>query len=128
MPFEAKYTAYTAAHVVTQMQLLLFAILAFALLVKYRLYPAEIRSWNLDVDWFWRVPGRKLLMWGVGVTASLWHAFWGATVNIMQAIVRGMYATHGPEGALARSWPVGFMALFTAIVLAVMLIVTFLTS
>ncbi|WP_306250758.1 Na(+)/H(+) antiporter subunit D [Parvularcula sp. IMCC14364] len=128
LPFEAKYTAYTAAHVVTQMQLLLFAILAFALLVKYRLYPAEIRSWNLDVDWFWRVPGRKLLMWGIGVVASIWHTFWGATVSVTQAIIRGMYATHGPEGALARSWPVGFMALFTAIVLAVMLIVTFLTS
>lgn len=125
LPYEVKYEPYTVDHIVTQMQLLLFAILAFALLVKFRLYPDEVRSTNLDTDWFWRVPGYNILMWAVGVVAAVWHGLWGGITRLVSAIIRGFYWSHGPEGALSRSWPVGFMALFTGIMLALVLIVTF---
>ena len=39
---------------VTQLELLLFAALAFALLLKFGAYPAEVKSINLDFDWFYR--------------------------------------------------------------------------
>ncbi|WP_202900454.1 Na(+)/H(+) antiporter subunit D [Parvularcula oceani] len=125
LPFEAEYHAYTLDHVVTQMQLLLFAILAFALLVKFRLYPAEIRSTNLDVDWFWRVPGRIGLMAAVRGTAAGWRRIWGGLRRLAGGTVRSLYATHGPEGGLARTWPVGYTALTTAVVLAVALLAVF---
>jgi multicomponent Na+:H+ antiporter subunit D len=126
LPYEVKYEPYTVDHVVTQMQLLLFAILAFALLVKFKLYPDEVRSTNLDTDWFFRVPGYKALMGVVGFAVALWRGVWGTTQTVIGGITAGLYRSHGPEGALSRSWPVGFMALFTAIVLGFMLIVTFL--
>ena len=54
LPFEADYKPYTTAHVITQIQLLAFSALAFAVLQLLKLYPEEIRSINLDADWFYR--------------------------------------------------------------------------
>jgi multicomponent Na+:H+ antiporter subunit D len=51
---EATYVPYTGAHVVGQLQLLMFGALAFCLLILSGHYPAEIRAINLDTDWFYR--------------------------------------------------------------------------
>lgn len=53
---ELDFQPYTSHHVVTQLQLLLFATMAFAILVRSGIYPPEIRSVNLDSDWFYRRP------------------------------------------------------------------------
>jgi multicomponent Na+:H+ antiporter subunit D len=126
LPYETDYHAYTAEHVATQMQLLLFAILAFMLLVRFRLYPDEVRSVNLDVDWFWRVPGRHLLMGGVDIVKTGWHGAWGGTRAIWSGFFGAVYRIHGPGGRLSRQWTVGYTAMTTAAVLAVVLIAVFL--
>jgi multicomponent Na+:H+ antiporter subunit D len=59
LPFTVNYVPYTGAHVVGQLQLLMFGALAFALLILSGYYPPEIKSINLDVDWFYRKAGRK---------------------------------------------------------------------
>ncbi|MEM0930003.1 MAG: Na(+)/H(+) antiporter subunit D [Pseudomonadota bacterium] len=122
LPYETDYHAYTSEHVATQMQLLLFAILAFMLLVRFKLYPDEVRSVNLDVDWFWRVPGRKALMGAVHGTAAVWHVLWYALQNMVASVLRWLYATHGPAGVIAKNWAVGYTALTTAVVLAAVLL------
>ncbi len=124
LPYDVKYQPYTVDHVVTQMQLLLFAILAFGLLIRFKLYPAEIRSQNLDTDWLYRVPGKGMLMGLVGGIALLWQNIWTTLQRFFAWWVRRLYATHGPEGALARSFPIGFMALMTAVLLAIALVMT----
>ncbi len=58
LPFPVEYAPYTGAHVVGQLQILMFGALAFALLMLSGIYPAEIRSINLDTDWFYRKGGR----------------------------------------------------------------------
>ncbi|MCG8615025.1 MAG: Na(+)/H(+) antiporter subunit D [Desulfobacterales bacterium] len=58
LPFTVDYVPYTGAHVVGQLQLLMFGALAFALLILSGYYPPEIKSINLDVDWFYRLPAR----------------------------------------------------------------------
>lgn len=60
LPNDAGYTPYTTAHVITQIQLLAFSALAFAVLQILKLYPEEIRSINLDVDWIYRKGFRGL--------------------------------------------------------------------
>lgn len=54
---EASYQPYTVAHVTDQFALLLFCGLAFVLLIRSGLYPAEIRATNVDFDWLYRRGG-----------------------------------------------------------------------
>lgn len=126
LPYDVKYEPYTTAHVVTQMQLLLFATLAFALLIKFKLYPDEVASTNLDFDWFYRVPGRAFLSWASGASRATWNALWEIVALRIHALMERIYAVHGPEGQMARSWPIGFMALWTAVLLGFVLVLSFL--
>ena len=52
--YEATYNAYSVTHVITQLQLLLFAAFAFGLLMRWKAYPPEVPSVNLDFDWVYR--------------------------------------------------------------------------
>jgi multicomponent Na+:H+ antiporter subunit D len=54
LPWPVDYTPYDLTHVLTQLQLLFFSALAFAWLNTAGLYPPELHSVNLDVDWFYR--------------------------------------------------------------------------
>ena len=54
LPWDAGYVPYTYPHVMVQLQLLLFSALAFAWLKLTHVYPPELRSVNLDVDWLYR--------------------------------------------------------------------------
>ncbi len=54
LPFEVNYAPYTVSHVLSQLQLLCFALLAFTLIMKIGLHPPEIRAINLDTDWLYR--------------------------------------------------------------------------
>ncbi|EFK09800.1 putative monovalent cation/H+ antiporter subunit D [delta proteobacterium NaphS2] len=60
LPYPVDYAPYTAPHVVGQTQLLFFSALAFTLLLRAGIYPAEIRCINLDADWFYRKGGKVL--------------------------------------------------------------------
>lgn len=59
LPYTVNYAPYTVAHVITQLQLLLFSAMAFAVLFRNGWYPPEIRGVNLDTDWLYRrlIPG-----------------------------------------------------------------------
>jgi multicomponent Na+:H+ antiporter subunit D len=62
LPYPVDYVPYTAFHVVSQFQLLLFAALAFTLLILSGYYPPELRAINLDTDWFYR-KGARAVLW-----------------------------------------------------------------
>lgn len=64
LPYPVDYLPYTASHVIDQLQLLFFSALAFTLLMLSGTYPAEIRSVNLDIDWFYR-KGADAFLWAV---------------------------------------------------------------
>jgi multicomponent Na+:H+ antiporter subunit D len=64
LPYPVHYVPYTAAHVVGQLQLLMFGALAFCLLILSGYYPAEMRAINLDTDWFYR-RGLSRIMAGI---------------------------------------------------------------
>lgn len=58
LPTAATYEPYTVAHITDQYALLFFSALAFTLLMLAGLYPAEIRSTNVDADSLYRKGGR----------------------------------------------------------------------
>ncbi|MCP4020622.1 MAG: Na(+)/H(+) antiporter subunit D, partial [Desulfobacteraceae bacterium] len=59
LPYPVHYEPYTGAHVVGQLQLLMFGALAFTLLILSGYYVPEVRSKNLDADWTYRKLGRR---------------------------------------------------------------------
>jgi multicomponent Na+:H+ antiporter subunit D len=121
LPFDAPYNPYDATHVLTQIQLLFFGALAFVGLQKFHIYPAELRSVNLDADWLYRRAGRALVR-GVGrAAAAVDTVFRGAAIRAMDWTFRVLSRGHGPQGHLARTHPTRSMVLWVAILLAAFL-------
>lgn len=103
LPYTVDYVPYTTAHVVTQLQLLMFSALAFTVLFISGWYPPEIKSVNLDTDWFYRVAAPaviKPVSTGVAhVTTSAQNLLAGtATVGI--AMFQHLL---GPQARLSRA-------------------------
>jgi len=122
LPFAVDYTPYDATHVIAQLQLLFFSALAFAWLKLYGLYPPELPSVNLDVEWVYRrlVPNavRRLI-------AALRPLDTGIRAGAQRAastMVKGLSRHHGQEGVLARTWPTGSMVLWIAVLLGIYLV------
>lgn len=114
LPHPVDYVPYTAAHVITQLQLLLFSGLAFFVMLGHLKRTPTI---TLDVDWLWRVSGPAvalLLTRAVrGVLGALRKSLGSATALLRAAISRHQQ----PDGFLLRSWPSGSMSLWVMVVL-----------
>jgi multicomponent Na+:H+ antiporter subunit D len=54
LPYEISYQPYDFSHVVGQLQLLMFAALAFICLWHFKIYPPELNSTVLNSDWIYR--------------------------------------------------------------------------
>jgi multicomponent Na+:H+ antiporter subunit D len=77
---------------------------------------------SLDFDWFYRAGAPRLIRaaWGV-----VWPGYVGIIEEFRAGVNRfiaGVFRHHGPEGALARSWPTGSMALWVAVLLGGLLV------
>lgn len=121
--YNATYNAYSVTHVVTQLELLLFAAFAFGILMRWKVYPPEVPSVNLDFDWVYR----KLLPRMVRSTWEIVQAMYAAGVEIISARVKGHVGTIA-NGIFGKNSPLGkdvessFSALWAAILLASYLI------
>jgi multicomponent Na+:H+ antiporter subunit D len=125
LPYPVDYHPYTLEHVVTQLQLIAFAALGVALLLRFGLFPAELRAITLDVDWLWRRLGLRAAL-AVGRAAdAFWRGFIGASLRAA-TVLAGVIRSHsGPGGALARTWATSAMAFWTTLVLALYLILSY---
>lgn len=63
LPYGVGFMPYTTDHVVFQLQLLLFSVLAFAILLRTGIYPPQLPSVNLSSDYFYRKLTIKMLAW-----------------------------------------------------------------
>ena len=121
LPYEVVYHPYTMSHVIGQLQLLCFALLAFVVLMRTGIHPPEIRAVNLDVDWIYRRLAPAI--YGVIYTFVV-KAFTYCEVsmnNLLQLTVKGLYKLHGPETGVSRMRGVGSMVIWVAILLGVSL-------
>ncbi len=126
LPYDTGYNPYDATHVLAQTQLLFFAALAFVWLNLRGLYPPELPSTNLDVDWLYR---------RVFPTAvrSLLSVIWTLDSTIRQTIrlrldsFLGHLARRyeGPSDLLSRTRPLGSMVMWVAVLLATYLFLSF---
>jgi multicomponent Na+:H+ antiporter subunit D len=114
LPYAVDYTPYTGAHVLTQLQLLLFAGLAFFLMLRYLKRTLTV---TLDSDWVWRrlLPAllAPLARLTTATLAALRHGTLRAAANLLSLVHRH----HGPQGRIAGTWPTGGMALWVLVLL-----------
>jgi len=108
-PYSVDYIPYTGWHVVAQLQLLLFSGLAFFVLLPFLKRTETI---TLDVDWLYR----KLLPEIVSLGTRGW-VFVSETVRrdareLARRMLNMVHRLHGPQGILARTWPVRSMGLW----------------
>lgn len=114
LPYPVAYQAYTAAHLVAQLQLLLFAGLAFFVMLPLMRRTLTI---TLDFDWFYRCFLRILYQeFSVRGLRTLAHVR-NAVDNQLQRLLATLFRHHGPQGILARSWPIGSMVMWVAVIL-----------
>lgn len=125
LPYDAPYSPYDMTHVLTQLQLLGFAILAVVFLHRSGRYPAEVPSVNLDAEWFYRRLFPRLYQ-ALRRILTLVGSFFGGGLRYCSAgLLSGLNKTHGLQGTLGRTWPIGSMVLWVAVLLSVYLILDF---
>ena len=125
LPYYVVYKPYTTNHVIAQLQLLCFALLAFAVLMRSGIHPPEIRAVNLDVDWIYRRLIPKLYRPIAALIGLIWTALSEATLKNLGQFQNLLYRWHSPETGMARVRPTGAMVILVAILLAVTLIASY---
>jgi multicomponent Na+:H+ antiporter subunit D len=114
LPYPVDYQPYTGEHLVSQFQLLLFAGLAFFVML-----PAMQRTLtiSLDLDWIYRMLLPRLAR---GVE-SIWSALLGVLHAHWQRsgrpLLQRLNHWTAPGGVLARTSPIGSMALWVTVIL-----------
>ncbi|XAT56097.1 Na(+)/H(+) antiporter subunit D [Rhodobacteraceae bacterium IMCC1335] len=125
LPYDVVYKPYTTNHVVAQLQLLCFALLAFAVLMRSGIHPPEIRAVNLDVDWIYRRLIPVLYRPIAALIGLIWTALSEAALKNLGQFQNLLYRWHSPETGMARVRPTGAMVIWVAILLAVTLIASY---
>ena len=96
LPYSIDYNPYDASHVLGQMELLIFSILAFTFLMRFGFYPPELKSTVLNTDWLYRRVavwlGRPILLAVMTVWNSAMRAIAGYRDAIWQAVERLAHA------------------------------------
>lgn len=121
LPFGASYAPYTADHVVSQLQLLLFSGLAFFLLLDVLRRTPTI---TLDTDWLYRRLGSAAWAAIAKPVRAAWSAAASATRGATVEILAGIEQA-ARQGALSRAQASGTMAMLATVMLAVYLLVAF---
>jgi len=114
LPFEVAYQAYTAAHLVAYFQLLLFAGLAFFVMLPMMKRTLTI---SLDFDWFYR----KLLPVVDRISLKILQRLNAITIKVAKTskktLQSALHASSLSKYHLSESWPTGSMVLWIGIML-----------
>jgi len=123
LPWQVDYWPYDLSHVLTQLQLLFFSALAFVWLNKQGMYPPELRSVNIDIEWLYR----KLLPASGHIAVKAMSDFNTFLLSMAQRYLDGCKSLIRTNSLsryhLAESWPTGSMVLWIGVILGAYLVV-----
>ncbi len=126
LPFSTGYAPFDGSHILAQIQLLVFSAAAFAWLKVSGIYPPELHSTNIDIEWLYRRLAPRWVRHCTQRLAAVSETLGETTQNASRVVMRSVVRHYGPEGTLARSWPTGSMVLWVAVLLAASLILYYL--
>ena len=119
---DVDYHPYDYTHIVTQLQLLFFSAGAFVWLNLNGLYPPELRSTNLDVEWLYR-KAAPWLLGGIGAAIALVdNGVRRAFLAMLSWNGQRFEKTFSEKGVMGGTWSTSVMAFWTAILLGVFLL------
>ncbi len=119
LPYPVEYQAYTGEHVMTQLQLLLFAGFAFFVMLDQMKRTLTI---SLDFDWLYRKLFYKLGQDLADQTAAARARLEDRALAGTRRLIARLDADNGPNGPLARTRPTGSMVLWVALMLGTSLL------
>ncbi|MEQ8345693.1 MAG: Na(+)/H(+) antiporter subunit D [Sneathiellaceae bacterium] len=123
LPAATDFSPYSWSKVMTQLQLVLFAALAFFLLLD-QMRPG--RTLSLDWDWFYRRLGDALgKEFSSRTVTGAKNVERDLGVQLARLLER-LYRHHGPDGILARTHTTGSMVMWVAVLLTAFLLLGYL--
>lgn len=125
LPFGMDYQPYTFDHVVGQMQLLIAGMFAFSLLVRFGLYSADRTGITLDTDWLYRRAGDGLFKWTGAMSGRLSAAVSNQLGRVGRTVSDRLFNLFSPAGALSRDVPSGIMAIWTSVLLGLVMVIAY---
>ena len=122
LPYDIEYQPYTVDHVLVQMQLLVFALLAFVFLMRTGIHPPEVRATNIDTDVVYRkfIPSVFPVIVSLIVAAN--SGLRSAALNVIDGGVGLVERVSKPDALLARGWSVASMMFVVIVVMCLVLI------
>jgi multicomponent Na+:H+ antiporter subunit D len=119
LPHAVDYEPYTAFHVVTQLQLLLFSGLAFFVMLGWLRRTLTV---SLDVDWLYRVLFARILRSAGDTLGRTIAAAESGAAHGWRRVEAQARLLHGPRSLFARTWPSGAMGLSVMLMLLAFLL------
>ena len=122
LPWEVEFQPYDTTHVLTQLQLLLFAVLAFVWMDKTGRHPHEVRGVNIDIEWLYRKLLPKTARSVYGFTHNTVNKIFSAGHASLNAVSKALHDTRIARLNIAANWPTGSMVLWLAVILGFFLV------
>ena len=107
LPFSVDYVPYTAYHVINQLQLLMFAALAFTVLKLMKIYPSDTRGINLDTDWVYRKGLMTLIIYSNRYLNTGYRVVCDGAVGIISEVINSAKQLGNNDGILSRTPALG---------------------
>ncbi|MDN4501593.1 Na(+)/H(+) antiporter subunit D [Alteromonadaceae bacterium BrNp21-10] len=123
LPYDLDYNPYDATHVLAQTQLLFFSALAFVWLNLYKMYPPELPSVNLEVDWLYRRLVPRTLQRLSEAKSRLVRQMSTATARRVPRMMHFISKHYAPQGVLAKASSTGTAVMWTVFLLLIYLLV-----
>lgn len=121
LPYRVDYEPYSWTHVHTMLQLLVFAGLAFVLLMKMGLYPPELPSINLDSDWLYRRAIPRMWASVVDLSGNVRERLMALVERFAAFVIGALRRYYTPPGPLGTPWTTGTTSLWAVLFLALAL-------
>lgn len=118
---------FSTAHILQQLELLAFAVLAFMILKWVKLYPPERPGVILDAEWLWRkaAPAAfRALAWPAGGPGRVLSGVVAGVVARVLILARQVFAA---DGLVARKVPLTATAVWTLAILGLVMAISLFT-
>lgn len=123
LPYDMDYNPYDATHVLAQTQLLFFSALAFVWLNLYKMYPPELLSVNLEVEWIYRRLIPRTLQRLGNVKKVLVLAISQSSAQYLPKVTNYLSKHYAPQGSLAKTSSTGTAVMWIVLMLLAYLLI-----